>query len=170
MSSSVSRGFFFFLALAAGCADPCEDVSGPPTVLIGGADDPGETFEAFDDGADRGLVAGPQVGMHVWLHLRTTGLCIPGDAYVDRRVVVDATNEIVDLQRGPVGFVDGPEPGTMEVERAFTMFMCPNSRPIVGERFRFMARIEDSEGNVATAMKPFVAACTSGACDLCTGG
>lgn len=135
-------------------------------MFLAGSNEAGETFEPFDDGADRALISGPQIGMHVWLYVRTSGLC-PTQLQVDRRVVVDATDEIVDLQRGPVRFVEDRALGAFRIATPFTMFMCPNDRSIMGERVRFRVRVEDGDARVAVAEKPFVAVCASGACDLC---
>jgi len=155
------------LLLLLGCADPCADVTGPATVVLGGSNLAGDTFEPFDDGADRPLIEGPQIGMHIWLDVRTTGLC-PTTASVDRRVVVDATDEIIDVQRGPVRFDMDAELGTFRIAAPFTMFLCPSSIPVVGERLRFMVRVEDGEGRAAAAEKAFVAVCTTGDCGICT--
>lgn len=157
---------FLCCVAAIGCADPCADVSGTPALTLAGSNQAGDTIEPFDDGGDRPLIAGPQGGMHVWLFVRMRGIC-PTEAQVDRRVLVDATDEIVDVQRGPGRFVQDEEPGTFVTTDPFTMFMCPAARTIIGERFRFSVRVEDADGLVAMGEKPFVAACVAGTCDLC---
>lgn len=155
------------LALLGGCADPCADISGTPSLLIAGSDDAAETFETFDDGAERSLIMGTQGGMHVWMQLRIAGLCTAG-LDVDRRVETDdAAGELVDVQRGPLRWVDGPEPGTFELRAPLTMILCPTTRPVIDQPFRFAVRAEDAEGRVVIERKPFVAACSTGTCDLC---
>ncbi|MBX3272526.1 MAG: hypothetical protein KF729_19865 [Sandaracinaceae bacterium] len=153
------------LALAVGCADPCADLDAP-ALALGSSDAAATRFEPFEDGAPLPLVAGPQGGMHVWLSLRLTGLCME-HVRVERRIVDDATEEIVELQRGPLRFVEGDAPDTWVTAGAIPMILCPTTRSVVGERFRFAVRAEDSLGRSAVSMRPFVAACVEGACELC---
>jgi len=141
-------------------------VSGAPSLLIAGTDDAGETFEPFEDGAERSLIGGAQGGMHVWMQLRLSGMCTSG-LDVDRRIETDdEAGELVDVQRGPLRFTDGPEPGTFELAAPLTMILCPTTRPVIDQPFRFAVRAEDAEGRVVIERKPFVAACPTGACDL----
>jgi len=101
------------------------------------------------------------------MQLRLAGLCTAG-LDVDRRIETnDAEGELVDVQRGPLRFVDGPEPGTLELDAPLTMILCPTTRPVIDQPFRFAVRAEDAEGRVVIERKPFVAVCTTGTCDLC---
>ena len=151
--------------LAVGCADPCAEL-GDPTLELGSASDDGTGFVPFEDGAALNLVSGPQIGMHVWLSLRLSGFCMP-DVEIDRRVVDDETEALIEIQRGPLRFEEDVEPDTWVSARPVTMILCPTERPIVGEPLRFAVRAEDSLGRVDIAMRPFVPVCPTGACDIC---
>ncbi len=152
-------------ALMAGCAEPCGG-GADPSLTLAGSNDEGTSFELFDDGARRSLIQGPQLGMHVWLQLRLEGFCAES-ARVDRRVVDDATEELLEIQRSPLRFVEGPTLGSLELEAPLTMQLCPADASVIGRRLRFMARAEDDEGHVDIAEKPFVPVCASGDCPIC---
>lgn len=152
--------------LAVGCADPCAEL-GEPVMTLASTNDDGTGFVPFEEGAELPLISGPQVGMHVWLQLHLVGFC-PPSIQVDRRVIDDETEALIDIQRGPLDFVEDPaDPDALILDRPLTMFLCPTDRPIIGENLRFAVRAEDSLGRVDIAMRPFVPACTSGSCDLC---
>ncbi len=154
------------LAVLAGCADPCAEL-GERVLELGSSNVEGTSFEPFEDGAALPLVSGPQIGMHVWLNLRLTGFCMP-DVDVERRVVDDATDALIEIQRGPVDFAEDPaQPGAWILPRALTMILCPTERSIVGEPLRFAVRAEDSLGRGDVAMRPFVPACVTEPCELC---
>ncbi|MCB9597774.1 MAG: hypothetical protein H6719_33965 [Sandaracinaceae bacterium] len=153
------------VVLLGGCADPCADL-GPPTLTLGTTNAEATTFDLFDDGGELPLSTGPQIGMHVWLNLRVAGFC-PPEIEVDRRVVDDETEALIEIQRGPLDFVEDTEPGTWVLDRPLTMIICPTDRAIIGEHLRFAVRAEDSRGRVDIAMKPFVPVCVSGTCELC---
>ncbi len=152
----------------AGCQDPCATLSGDPTLQLGGSDADGLTFEAFADGAPRPLVSGGQGGMHVWLSARISGVC-PTVAFLDRRVVDDATGETYYFASGRARFVDGPSVGVFDLYPAEPMFVCPNSvgGPVVGHPLRFVAAIDDDDGRHAEAELSFVPECPDGvSCEL----
>jgi len=155
----------FALFLAFGCSDPCADVAGTPTLTLAGSSDDGSAFELFDDGAERTLLQGPQIGMHIWLQLRLEGFC-PSGIEVDRRVV-DATDALVEIQRSPLRFTEGVTPGSFELDNPIAMQVCPAERPVVGETLRFSVRAEDTRGNVDIAEKAFVPVCPTATCEIC---
>ena len=152
--------------LLAGCADPCANVVGEPTVTIAGSNDDGTNFELFDDGAERSLIQGAQLGMHVWLQVRLDGFCSDG-VNIDRRVFDDTSGALLEIQRGPIRLTDGVSPGSLELEAPLAMQLCPSDQPIIGQTFRFQVSAEDAQAHADTAEKTFVARCDSGACGIC---
>lgn len=154
------------LLASCGPADPCASVSGEPSLVLGGADASG-AFEAFDPGAPRQLVLGPQGGMHVFLHARIAGLC-PDTTVLERRVIDDASEALSQFGRGPVDFVETGDPGVFELSDPVAIILCP--RATRASRARARAALRglriDDEGRRADAELAFVAACPDGVdCD-----
>lgn len=155
------------LLLSAGCADPCSSLADTAVVTLAGADEAGFVFEEYADGAPRDLIYGLQGGMHVWLQIGLDGICAPS-VVADRRLIDDATGEILDVHRGPVRWADGPDAGSYLLETPEAMLLCPAGRSVIGETFRMEVSAEDGDGRRAEAALRFVATCASGACDPCT--
>lgn len=166
MRTSLPVAIVLAVLLGACAEDPCEGGLGPPSLVLGGADESGVTFEPFSPGGERDLVAGPQLGLHVWMHARTSGIC-PTSTILDRRVVSE-DGQLLQFGRGPVGLVDGPEEGVYELDQALPLIVCPSSldRSVVGAPLRFEVTATDMDGRRAEATLAFVPRCPDGVdCD-----
>lgn len=163
---------WWLLALLAGCgSDPCASITEAAQIEVGGADAAGATFEPFSDGSERSLIAGPQGGYHVWLHARVRGIC-PASARIERRVIDEATGDLLLFSSSGAGLVETATEGEHELDGAVPMQLCPPVIvPPVGRALRFYARITDGSGRSAEAMRSFMAACPAGdlrCADVCS--
>jgi hypothetical protein len=154
------------IVLAACGPDPC---SGEPSIELGGADDDGGGYVAFEDGADRNLVYGTQGGFHVWLQLRTRGLC-PGSTTLERRAV-DTAGAVRVYNRGPLPLVEVGD--AYELPNAERIILCPptDALPVIDQPLRFEVTATDGEGDTAYAEIHIVPRCPAGddRCpELCT--
>lgn len=157
------KRFVWLALLVAGCADPCADLTGEPSLELGGASMARDPFTPFEPGSERELVPGGQGGMHVWLTARIANIC-PRGATFERRAVDDASGETYYFASSEAHFRDGPSAGVFDLVAPEPMFLCPNNigGPVLGHPLRFVGSITDTEGRHAEAELAFVPVCPDG--------
>jgi hypothetical protein len=104
--------------------DCCAVHQDPVSLEVGEGDPEGPTFEPFEPGAELLLHYGPQGGYHVYLNIRTTGIC-PNEVRWTRVLRAADDDEVQRLQHSPVSCLVDDGAGGWVLPAAPVSFICP---------------------------------------------
>jgi hypothetical protein len=148
-------------------ADCCTVHEETPSLEVGEGDPDGPAFVPLEPGADLGLHDGPQGGYHVYLAVRTTGIC-PNQVRVSRVLRAAGDDEVQRFQHSERACLVDDGSGARVLARAPASFVCPATQtgiPMHDAPFEMDVTVTELEGcgdeapRTATATARFVPVC-----------